>query len=446
MNNKKIILFDGQTLDKEEHKYLYQFHATSEADIFTMYKSKLVLNYVGYIEFIVNDILHEIYCFPKEYNVCINKTPVTGSSELTTEEQVIDIEKQFTIVIKSIIKASQAEKTVGQNEMEKFYASKLHYLNEIITHYNQYGILVEVEKEYNQAPTGKINWNKTIGKMIPMRNNGNFIYDKFVIEKKNTNITFLTQMIAKVILEGTTKYSFYLPIIDTGIDYSELRGITNEVAITRLYELKNKTFKDYLHHVIDNLVSYLQNDTVSSNSGVLVGTNNYNFVWEHVVAHGLGDSFEKTKKYSIGTYKKYDGTEGNAPSIELDHVSTDHNIIVDSKYYNDRDEEKVDYKQLYYNYHMAFLDMKSNEQLTYKQALEEYSKWANILVKPSKLDDNKFSVFEFDDQMKLYSFKININKYVNNYVNEKGKCKLVYDIAHNLQLENLQDILKEAQS
>lgn len=48
--------------------------------------------------------------------------------------------------------------------------------------------------------------------------------------------------------------------------------------------------------------------------------------------------------------------------------------------------------------------------------------------------------------MKLYSFKININKYVKYYVNDKGQSQLVYDIAHNLQLENLQQILKEAQS
>lgn len=446
MNNKKMILFDGQALDKEKYKYLYQFHATSEADIFTMYKSKLVLNYVGYIEFIIDDILHEIYCFPKEYNVCLDKTTLTGSKELISEEQVLEIEEQFTTVIKSIIKASQAEKTVEQNDMEKFYASNLHYLNEIITHYNQYGILVEVEKEYKAAPTGKINWNKTIGKVIPKVNNNNFTYDRFIVEKKNTNITFLTQMIAKVILEGTTKYSFYTPIIDTGIDYGELRGITNEASITRLYELKNKTFKDYLHHVIDNLVSYLQNDTVSSNSGVLVGTNNYNFVWEHIVAHGLGSDFTKAAGYQIGSYQKYDGTEGTSPRIELDHVNRNHQIIVDSKYYNDRDEEKVDYKQLYYNYHMAFLDMESNNQLTYHQALKEYSKWSNILVKPSTEEGYKFSCFKFKDQMKLYSIKININKYVEYYVEDKCKSQLVHDIAHNLELENLQDILNEAQS
>ncbi len=435
MKTKKVILFDGQTLDKENHKYLYQFHATSEADIFTMYKSKLVLNYVGYIEFIINDILHEIYCFPKEYNVCINKRPVTGSSELTTEEQVIDIEKQFTIVIKSIIKASQAEKTVGQNEIEKFYASNLHYLNEIITHYNQYGILVEVEKEYTQAPTGKINWNKTIGKMIPMRNNGNFIYDKFVIEKKNTNITFLTQMIAKVILEGTTKYSFYLPIIDTGIDYSELRGITNEVAITRLYELKNKTFKDYLHHVIDNLVSYLQNDTVSSNSGVLVGTNNYNFVWEHVVAHGLGKNFKKTEPYEIGTYRKYDQSYGKIPSIQLDHINENKKIMVDSKYYNDKESEGIDYKQLFYNYHLVFLSMRYNLHNQYHLILKEYKQWKNVLIKPTRETGEIFSRYKLEDNIRLYSLKINTRDYVEYYVTNEYEGKSSFEIEENLTLE-----------
>lgn len=437
MKTKQIVLFDGQELDKKEHKYLYQFHHSSEADIFTMYKSKFVLKFVGYIEFIQNNILHELYCFPKEYNVRINSKPITTSYTIPNEEELKEVEDQFKTVIRSIIKASQAENTVGQNNIEKFYASNLHYLNEIIMHYNQYGVLVEIEKEFKQAPTGKINWNKTIGKVIPKTNNGNFIYDRFVIEKKNSNITFLTQMIAKVILEGTTKYSFYLDIIDTGIEYDEIRGIKNKDAITRLYELKNKTFKDYLHHVIDNLISYLQNDTVSSNNGVLVGTNNYNFVWEHVVAHGLGNSFTKAKSYPIGTYLKYDGTYDKNPAIELDHINVEKKIIVDSKYYNDKDSEGIDYKQLFYNYHQVYLSMKDNIDKPYSQILEEYSRWINILIKPTRETDEPFSKYELEDNMKLYSLKVNTREYVEYYINNAYKGKSGHDISEYIIIDKI---------
>ncbi len=434
MKTKKIILFDGQALDRTKHEYLYQFNNKGEADIFNMYNSTLVLKFVGYIEFIQNNILHELYCFPKEYNVCIDSTNISHSQELT-EEQAVQVEAQFKVVIKSILKAAQAESSVGQNDMNKFYASNLHYLNEIIQHYNQYGILVEVEKEYRQAPSGKINWNKTIGKINPKTNNGNFIYDKFVVEKKNTNITFLTQMIAKVILEGTTKYSFYTPIIDTGIDYGELIGISNKVAITRLYELKNSTFKDYLHHVIDNLVSYLQNDTVTANSGVLVGTNDYNFVWEHVIAHGLGSDFDKAKNQTIGTYYNYD-RKASKVKIELDHVNSNNHIIVDSKYYNDREGESIDYKQLYYNYHQVYLSNNSDSEKTYSQIMDEYKKWKNVLIKPTREHDDPFSVFILEDNMKLYSLKINATEYINYYVDNMYKSKLSIETQYNLNLED----------
>lgn len=425
---KKIVLFDGQELDKEEHDYLYKFHSTKEADIFDMRGSKFVLKFVGYFEFMMDNIMYELYCFPKEYTIGIDCE--TNQSLEIDESNSEVIESEFKIVMSSITKASQAENTVGQNVLNKFYTSNLHYLNEIIQHYNQYGILVETEKEYKYSPSGKINWNKTIGKVIPRLNNSNFIYDKFIVEKKNNNITFLTKLIAKVIFEGTTKYSFITSIIDTGINCEDLFGITNEVAIVRLYELKNSTFKDYLHHVIDNLISYLQHDTVASNNGVLVGTNNYNFVWEHVVAHSLGSDYIKGDNKTIGTYIKYDKSRGTTPTIELDHIHNTDRIIVDSKYYSDKDSEGLDYKQLYYNYHQAYLRLQNTIGVTYAQVLEEYSLWKNVLVKPTGNinEDNLFSVYKLEDNMKLYSLKINIKEYIKYYVNGTHKSKLRYEL------------------
>ncbi|MFV0499329.1 MAG: LlaJI family restriction endonuclease [Bacilli bacterium] len=425
---KKILLFDGQELDKEEHDYLYKFHSSKEADIFDMRGSKFVLKFVGYFEFIMDNTMYELYCFPKEYTIGIGYA--TNESLEIDDSNIEIVESEFKIVMSSITNASKAESTVGQKDLNKFYTSNLHYLNEIIQHYNQYGIIVETEKEYKHSPSGKINWNKTIGKVIPKFNNNNFIYDKFIVEKKNNNITFLTKLIAKVIFEGTTKYSFITPIIDTGINDEELFGIGNEVAILRLYELKNSTFKDYLHHVIDSLISYLQNDTVASNNGVLVGTNNYEFVWEHVVAHSLGSDYIKADGKAIGTYTKYDKSRGTTPTIELDHIHNTDRIIVDSKYYSDKDSEGLDYKQLYYNYHQAYLKLQDDQSVTYTQVLEEYSLWKNVLVKPTSNteDDNLFSIYSLDDNMKLYSLKVNLKEYIEYYVNDTHKSKLRYEL------------------
>lgn len=448
MQAKKILLFDGQELDKEIHDYLYKFHSSKEADIFDIRGSKFVLKFVGYFEFIMDNTIYELYCFPKEYTIGIDYK--TNESLEINESNVEIIESEFKIVMDSITKASKAENTVGQNDLNEFYASNLHYLNEVIQHYNQYGILVETEKEYKHSPSGKISWNKTIGKVIPKFNNNNFIYDKFIVEKKNNNITFLTKLIAKVIFEGTTKYSFITPIIDTEINYEDLLGITNEVAILRLYDLKNSTFKDYLHHVIDNLISYLQNDTVASNNGVLVGTNNYNFVWEHVVAHSLGNDYIKGDNKTIGTYIKYDKTKGNDPEIILDHIHNTDRIIVDSKYYNDKDSEGLDYKQLYYNYYQAFLKLKENEHQPYKQVLEEYNRWLNVLVKPTRSrrigyedDNNLFSIYKLHDNMKLYSIKVSARDYINDYVNDSKNNCLNYELEWILENNlNQSDALK----
>lgn len=438
MNTKRIVLFDGQCLEKDTNNYLYQFHMTGEADIFAMSGSKFLLKFVGYIEFVVDNTLYELYCFPKEYNVWNDTIKVLPSTEIG-KNNANSIISQFETVISSIRIASQAENSVGQDDISKFYTSNLFYLNEIIRHYNQYGVLVETEKNYKNAPTGKISWSKTIGNIIPKQLNNNLVYDRFIIEKKNQNITFLTKLIAKVIFEGTRKYNFYTPVIDTGIDYSELRGISNKEAISRLYRLKNSTFKDYIHHVIDNLISYLQNDTVSINHGILVGTNNYNFVWEHVVAHALGSKFTKAKKQTIGKYYNYQQNLSIAPTIELDHISEADKIIVDSKYYADREDESIDYKQLFYNYHQVFLVMTENS--TYKEVLQEHNNWKNVLIKPTAGDD-QFSVYILKDKMKLYSLKINTREYVEYYVSGSKSGKAIYEINVNLNLASKIEQLK----
>lgn len=413
--NKKIVMFDGQRLDRTQHKFLYQYHSECDADIFELYNGNLILKYVGYIEIIVEDYVYQLYCFPKEYVTNDNIREYTDVSEYTNE-QLERLYEEFNIVLKSIFKATDSGKGFGLNSEDMFFASPIYYLSEIISHYNQYGMLVENEKEQKSSNTGKINWNKTIGKVIPKYSNGNVIYDRFVVEKKNTNITFLSMLIAKVILEGTTKYHFYMPIIDTGLNYDEILKISDEVAINLLYELKNKTFKDYLHQVIDNLINYLKDYQVEDSKGILLGTNNYHVVWERIVGYSLGSKFTNKVKYSVGKQQTFNKNKSNI-NIELDHLSTELNIIADSKYYNDRDEEKLDYKQLYYNYQMIYDDYtKKSNEVYYSQILNSHSEWVNVLIKPSKETEGSFSIIELQDNMKLFSLKINTKLYITDFV------------------------------
>ncbi len=425
-NIKKYLLIDGQELDKVKHKYLYELFMSNDIDIFNKTNKKLTLKYVGYIEVIIDSTIHELYCFPKEYNLCLDEQDY---SDLSTESFNV-IKEQFSQVVRCVYKAKTKSRAQGKSDDVENYSSNIYYLNEIINHHQQFGNLVEIEKEYISNSSGKINWNKTIGKVIPKYINDNFIYDRFIIEKKNVNITFLTKQIAKVIKEGTIKYDFILPPIDTGIDYSDIIGYSNQHCIELLVELRNKTFKDYLHSVIDNLISYLLNETNNAEIGSIVGTNNFEYVWETLVQYGLGEHDFVTQ---LNKRVSADDSQRSV-SINIDHFSLEQKIIVDSKYYtnaNDEDSAMFDYKQLFYNYYMVYEQfMHGNDQpFTYDQLKQEYKSWTNVLVRPTKEvagSEQQFQII-MKDGLELYTIYVNINNIIDSYINNKPNNNLILD-------------------
>lgn len=437
MNNQQYLLFDGQSLERDEFSFLYKFHSQSETDIFTLYNQKLVLNYVGHIEIVVDKIKYELFCFPKEFD--INGVEKSINLNKLPEHLKNEINESFKMVIKSIEKTQKSMSEFSETNEKFFYVSNLYFLNEIIKHYNQYGLLLEVEKDYKPSQNGNIKWNKTISKIIPKLNNGNMIYDKFIVEKKNQETSMLTKIIAKVIFEGTTRYSFYMDIIDTGVDYSDINGWSVNLLIEQLYDMKNRTFKDYMHHVINCLIKYLQNESVKSTNGILLGTNKYNFVWEHVVAHGLGNDFVYSEEHFVGKHIDYNKRE-NKKNIIIDHINEKEKIIADSKYYNDSEQLDIDFKQLYYNYFLVFKTQ--NKEKTYEDILNEYSKWINVLIKPTK-GEPEFSYIEFNDHMKLYSQKINTRLAIKHYVNDNYETEIGFETKESLKIIDIINKLKE---
>lgn len=432
MNKRKVVrhlLIDGQELDKVQHKYLYELFMINDIDLFNKTNKKLTLKYVGYIEVIIDEVYHELYCFPKEY--CINNKLIT-SLDINDEQQYQIIKEQFGAVIKCILKAKSKPRSQGQENDVENYTSSIFHLQQIINHHQQYGNLVEVEKEYTSSSGGKINWNKTIGKVIPKYINNNFVYDRYIIEKKNVNITFLTKLIAKVIKEGTATYNFILTEIDTGIDYSDINDYQIGHCIELLCELRNKTFKDYLHNVIDNLISYLSNQTNNAKIGSIVGTNNFEYTWEILVSYGLGEKdFKPQKSIEVGSVTNYSSNV----KIRIDHLSIKNKTIVDSKYYaivNEENKAVFDYKQLFYNYYMVYQEFMLDkcEPFTYNMLKREYKSWTNILVRPTGQIDDQSDHYQIvmKDGLELYTIYVDIKQIINSYVNNQDDNRLRNDI------------------
>ncbi len=417
MVEKKYVLFDGQELSQSDLYFMNGYFLAQGRDIFNMYNSKLTLKYVGYLEFIIEDVKYILYCFPKEYVITLQSGISISRNEdnrVVKAKEFLQIEREFKVVMEAIKKANNSGSNNGQSNLSGFYASNLYYLNEVIEHYYQFGAILEAEVEYEHKQLGKVNWSKTIAKIIPKSINNNLIYDSFITEKKNHETSILTKIIAKVIFEGTTKYSFYLPIINLEIDYTDIANFSNTYLIEVLLQIRNHTFKDYLHHVIDNLVSYLQDEITCSETGILVGTNKFEKIWEKIVEVDFGEGFISQKSYRVGT-----NANGGSVDIIIDHLNVSKQIIADSKYYNEIEKERLDYKQIFYNnfivYETYIKHNSNNEKFLYKDVRDEYAIWSNILVMPTKKANHELKTQMYEG-LSLTTKKINMTQAVLNYI------------------------------
>lgn len=422
---KKFVLFDGQCIEKEEHEFLYQYFIRENRTIFKLINNSLLLNFVGYIEIIHDNVKYSLYCFPKEYQLVISEEKISSNCEIIfqNKREQIELDGQIKQVIASIKKADYKQRKLGNSDDNGIFTANLYYLNEIINHFQQYGVVVESNKQKVKSQSGRINWHQTVRKILPKYSNNNYVYENFIVDSKEYNHNILSKIIARIILEGSKKYNFYLPVIDTGIDYEEIKYLSEIQMIEILYDLKNKTYKDYLTHVIDNLILYLKGERTNSEKGLLIGTSKYEQIWEVMIASALGKDYSFQEKRII-TDDSYPELEKN---IYLDHYNAKEKRIVDSKYYNDSDEVKIDYKQLFYNYFLIYenyLSKLDKKQIGLRDIRDEYDTWQNILIRPTREEKSKYKI-TMKDGLTLTTLKVNINEVIANYISQNPKDLLI---------------------
>lgn len=439
--NRLVVLNDGDVFDKGMHSYFYNFYMNSNIDIFDMYKGNLIIKYVGYIEFVVDGIDYMLYSFPKEYNkLDIVEELDSKNTRLNDNSDIVmyDVNQldskcklfgEMNNVLTSVFRAKNDSRHSSASDELTVYTSKLYYLNEITMHYYEYGILYDDENYYNRTNNGNINWVKTINKTVPQYSNNNFIYDSFIVKKKNDNVSLLSKIVAMVLERETVKYPFYIKCVITDLDYDDIRDYSDEQLLELLFTLKTMTFIDYKLHVIDNLIAYLSDKQTDSNCGVIIGTNNYEYVWEAIVTNGLGSSFKSQMSSKVGNRSNTDKLDDVV--IRPDHIDINNKIIVDSKYYKYKasatDNNILDYKQVYYNFYYAQKHYDRKVQLNDIDCYEKnIISWKNVLVRPicdNGIDTVKhFDIAElhhisFHNGMRLYSLYIDMKKYLNWYIN-----------------------------
>ncbi len=290
-----------------------------------------------------------------------------------------EFNKHIKYVMMSILKSNRCMEDVSNQDNLKG-SSILDDINELVEEYYRNGLYYNHNKKYKNGVSGNIYFNKTINKKIPKIVNNNLIYDEFIISKKYTEDNLITDCMAYVIKEGTKLFKFFFDNeVDTeyNIDYSLFENI--DYLIEQLEAIKSHTFKDRDLHIINCIINYFTHSKASS--GILkICTTNYNLVWQDMIQDMLGNTYKQEHKEPIGL----PSNSNKEVKIYLDHYNKDEKIIYDSKYY--KEELTHSYKELFYVYHMAMINIKENNITSYDEVIKEKSKWKLRMVAARQQD------------------------------------------------------------
>lgn len=383
---QKLLLIDGQCLNDYQINELSEFLIKSTNQLFVK-NSNWIVNFVGYAEVSNKNIIYQLYSFPKHFNF-----------------EQLDIKTDFQNVVSSIIKANKNATGLNNNDNTSI-SNRLLYLNNIVDYYLQFGLYQKVDKVTIKGNPKKINFQKTIKKTTPFVIEENFVYNQFINQQKTYNYTFITDCLVYFINEETKKYDFYFPHYQIEYEYDNQIFTDKQYVIKRLEEIYQYTFNDQVKYLITNMLDYLKNNLVNRASELLLCTTNYELVWEDMVACLLGSNFQKTTfNISKANHK-----------IVIDHFDNVNKIIFDAKYYQTNFKQKtaVDYKQLFYHYHIAH-EMNDNSQ-GQKQI---YQQWKNALIKPIETESKveNYLIRDEYDGVNIDEYFINTKQTIEYYL------------------------------
>lgn len=370
-------LEDGQELPSVYRNVLLRI-IEDENQIIIKAGVKIKINFVGYLEISFEEKTYRFFSFPKFYQIT---------------NELIDMKKIIT-TIEASFKNAKIDHT-------NFYISQFKAIKEIIDYYYEYGLYQKKEEVNVKKTTGKINFKKTIKKITPTYSNNNYIYDKFLVKKKQTSNTLLTDCMAYIIETGTKKYNFYFNPIQTNYAYDKSIFKNIKLLLNQLLKLRIDVFKDEEKKLIDNIIAYFKNSSLSNVCKSSICTTDYKFVYETMVHSALCNM--TNAQYEKQTF--YMSETDNNNRFTPDHLDIKNKVIADSKYYVE--EASSDYKQLFYLQHIGNQYASSSY---YIQRVMEMNKWVNVLILPhTEYEPKQIIKRKTIDGLNLFTLKISIN-------------------------------------
>ena len=191
-------------------------------------------------------------------------------------------------------------------------------LFKIIDDYLENGYFKSNKKIYSQSVGRKIDFTKTIKKIVPYYVDSSFVYPNYIKVSNNTDEYDLLRLIHKYVVYKVSKIlEFYYG--DLAVDEIEEFNINLDYCIDYLnMELSNST-NDYKTELIINLLGYFQAAKSDGTMELFIETSNFDKIWEDMLRR-VFCNVKHTDYYFNTEWVLYENGKRSNKSSQLDLI------------------------------------------------------------------------------------------------------------------------------
>jgi hypothetical protein len=210
----------------------------------------------------------------------------------------------------------------------------------VIRDFMRHGYYIESEIRHRNAPTGKINWRRTIARVRPtLRDDGSPVYTDFIIRQNAKKTDNLISLIHEwCVHEAFTTLGWIFTSFnprEPALEISE-GGKERAVFVSVIIDSLKTTFNDRNRTLFNAMIAMLRHDRSDGKSAFFYGTEHFHTVWENLIDTSYGVSEGEKVNYFPRAKWVIMGKEKDADVLRPDTIMRLNGrvFVLDAKYYS----------------------------------------------------------------------------------------------------------------
>ncbi|REJ20804.1 MAG: hypothetical protein C6W54_19125 [Bacillaceae bacterium] len=219
---------------------------------------------------------------------------------------------------------------LGANEATKVFELVLW----LVEDYRQNGLIYMQRKLEQKNGNGRINWSKTIAKIMPILIKNKLLYIDFITSKNDIANDHEITLIHAIVLKEIKERFGWLFNIDFEFNINSPQFSIKYMKY-KLQQALRATFVDREISLFKKILSYLDTKSTNRNSNnfYIFATPFFHNVWESICSELMGD-MEELHRIVPNPYWRFKGTKYKTEQIPDILIQTGESIFIfDAKYY-----------------------------------------------------------------------------------------------------------------